>query len=502
MPIQSNSLIRRSGAVAFAALIAASPATLVAPPAMAAAGPPSVADLSAQLIDAVVNISTSQTVSADNNDDDEGDDTPRAPMPKLPPGSPFEEFFNQFFNNKDGKGLKRPRKTEALGSGFVIDPSGIIVTNNHVIDDADDIEVNFNDGSKLKAKLLGRDKKVDVAVLKVDPPKPLKAVKFADSDKVRVGDWAMAIGNPFGLSSTVTLGIISARNRDINSGPYDNYLQTDAAINKGNSGGPLFDMDGGVIGINTAIISPTGGSIGLGFSMPSATAQPVIEQLRLYGETRRGWLGVRIQGVTDDIAESLGMDKAQGALIAGVDDKGPAKPAGLEPGDVILKFDGHDIKEMRDLPRLVADTPVDKKVEVLILRKGQTLTKTVTVARLDEGNTAIKASTKPVETPEKPKITKALGLEMSGITKELRDKYKLAADAKGVVVTKVDGGSSAEDKQIKVGDVIVQVGQQSVANPDDVSKRIDELKKGGTKQALLLLSNSQGELRFVALALN
>ncbi|WP_415081550.1 Do family serine endopeptidase [Labrys sp. (in: a-proteobacteria)] len=501
MPIQLNTLMRRSGAVAIAALLAASPVTLVAPPAMAAAGPPSVADLSAELIDAVVNISTSQTVAAGSNDDDD-EDAPKQPMPKLPPGSPFEEFFNQFFNNKDGKGLQRPRKTEALGSGFVIDPSGIIVTNNHVIDDADDIEVNFNDGSKLKAKLLGRDKKVDVAVLKVDPPKPLKAVKFADSDKVRVGDWAMAIGNPFGLSSTVTLGIISARNRDINSGPYDNYLQTDAAINKGNSGGPLFDMDGGVIGINTAIISPTGGSIGLGFSMPSATVQPVIEQLRLYGETRRGWLGVRIQGVSDDIAESLGMQKAQGALIAGVDDKGPAKPAGLEPGDVILKFDGHDIKEMRDLPRLVADTPVDKKVEVVILRKGQTLTKTVTVARLDESDGAIKASTRGTETPEKPKITKALGLEMSGITKELRDKYKLANDAKGVVVTKVDNGSSAEDKQVKVGDVILQVGQQAVSNPEDVSKRIEELKKSGTKQALLLLSNTQGELRFVALALN
>jgi len=499
-----KSLMRRSGAVAIAALLAASPVTLIAPPAFAAAGPPSVADLSADLIDAVVNISTSQTVTADNNDgdDDTGDDAPKQPMPKLPPGSPFEDFFNQFFN-KDGKGgPPRPRKTEALGSGFVIDSSGIIVTNNHVIDGADDIEVNFNDGSKLKAKLLGRDKKVDVAVLKVNPPKPLKAVKFADSDKVRVGDWAMAIGNPFGLSSTVTLGIISARNRDINSGPYDNYLQTDAAINKGNSGGPLFDMNGDVIGINTAIISPTGGSIGLGFSVPAATVQPVITQLEKYGETRRGWLGVRIQGVTDDIAESLGMDHAQGALIAGVDDKGPAKPADLQPGDVIMKFDGHDIKEMRDLPRIVADTPVDKQVEVVILRKGQTLTKTVTVARLDEGETAIKASTGDTAVPEKPRTTKALGLEMSGITKELRDQFKLAADAKGVVITKVDDGSPAEDKQIKTGDIILQVGQQAVSNPDDVTKRLDDLKKTGTKQALLLLSNAQGELRFVALALN
>ncbi|CAM5764790.1 serine protease [Labrys miyagiensis] len=500
MLIDSKSLMRRSGAVALAALLAASPAALFAPPAFAAAGPPSVADLSEQLIDSVVNISTSQTITADNNNDDD-EDAPQQPMPKLPPGSPFEDFFNQFFN-KDGKGAPpRPRKTEALGSGFVIDSSGIIVTNNHVIDGADDIEVNFNDGSKLKAKLLGRDKKVDVAVLKVDPPKPLKAVKFADSDKVRVGDWAMAIGNPFGLSSTVTLGIISARNRDINSGPYDNYLQTDAAINKGNSGGPLFDMNGDVIGINTAIISPTGGSIGLGFSVPAATVQPVIDQLEKYGETRRGWLGVRIQAVTDDIAESLGMDHAQGALIAGVDDKGPAKPAGLEPGDVILKFDGHDIKEMRDLPRIVADTTVEKQVEVVILRKGQTLTKTVTVARLDEGDTVIKASAEPV-VPAKPKTAKALGLEISGLTKELRDQFKLGSDAKGVLITKVDDGSAAQDKQVKPGDLIIEVGQQSVSSPDDVTKRLDDLKKTGTKQALLLLSNAQGELHFVALALN
>jgi serine protease Do len=504
MLISSYSLKRRSGAVALAALLAASPAALFSPSAVAAAGPPSVADLSQQLIDAVVNISTSQTVSADNSDngdDDDGTPSQPQPMPKLPPNSPFEDFFNQFFN-KDGKGgPPRPHKTEALGSGFVIDSSGIIVTNNHVIDGADDIEVNFNDGSKLKAKLLGRDKKVDVAVLKVEPPKPLKAVKFADSDKVRVGDWAMAIGNPFGLSSTVTLGIISARNRDINSGPYDNYLQTDAAINKGNSGGPLFDMDGDVIGINTAIISPTGGSIGLGFSVPAATVQPVIEQLQKYGETRRGWLGVRIQAVTDDIAESLGMDHTAGALIAGVDDKGPAKPAGLEPGDVILKFDGHDIKEMRDLPRIVADTPVDKQVEVVILRKNQTLTKTVTVARLDEGEAVIKTSAQPA-VPEKPQTTKALGLEMSGLTKDLRDQFKLGSDAKGVVITKVDSGSPAQDKEIKPGDLILQVGQQVVTSPDDVTKRLDDLKKTGTKQALLLLSNAQGELHFVALALN
>jgi len=420
-------------------------------------------------------------------------------MPQLPPGTPFEDFFNEFFKNRKGE-APRPHKTSSLGSGFIVDASGIIVTNNHVIDGADDIEVNFNDGTKLSAKLIGRDKKVDLAVLKVEPTKPLKAVKFADSDKTRVGDWVLAIGNPFGLGGTVTLGIVSANNRDINSGPYDNYIQTDAAINRGNSGGPLFDMDGNVVGINTAIISPTGGSIGIGFSVPASTAAPVVDQLRKYGETRRGWLGVKIQQVTDDIAESLGMDQAKGALVAGVDDKGPAKPAGLAPGDVILKFDGKNIREMRDLPRIVADTPVDKEVEVVILRNGQEITKTVRIQRLDEGETPQKANAQPVE-PEKPPVTKALGLEMSGITKEMRDKYKLADDAKGVVVTSVENGSPADDKQIKAGDVIVQVGQQVVNSPADVSARLDDLKKNGTKQALLLLSNGQGELRFVALAL-
>jgi serine protease Do len=464
-------------------------------PARAAAGPASVADLSSTLIDSVVNISTSQTVGPTVNDDNA---VPQ--MPQLPPGTPFEDFFNEFFKNRKGE-QQRPRKTSSLGSGFVLDASGIIVTNNHVIEGADDIEVNFNDGSKLRAKLVGRDKKVDIAVLKVEPTKPLKAVPFGDSDNIRVGDWALAIGNPFGLGGTVTLGIVSARNRDINSGPYDNYIQTDAAINRGNSGGPLFNMDGQVVGINTAIISPTGGSIGIGFSVPASTAAPIVEQLRRYGETRRGWLGVRIQVVTADIAESLGMDQPKGALVAGIDEKGPAKPAGLEPGDVIIKFDGKNIREMRDLPRIVADTPVDKDVEVVILRKGQELTRTVRIARLDESEEPQKTKLEE-PAPEKAPVAKALGLDMSGVTKELREKYKLKEDAKGVVVTDVESGSPADEKQVKAGDLILQVGQQVVNTPDDVTKRLDELKKTGSKQALLLLSNGQGELRFVAVALN
>ena len=275
---------------------------------------------------------------------------------------------------------------QSLGSGFVVDASGIIITNNHVIEDADEIVANFSDGTKLTATLLGKDEKTDLAVLQVKPKpnKPLKALKFGDSDKMRVGDWVMAIGNPFGLGGTVTIGIVSARNRDINSGPYDDFIQTDAAINRGNSGGPLFNMDGEVIGINTAIISPSGGSIGIGFAIPSDAAIHVVDQLRQYGETRRGWIGVRIQQVTDEIADSLSMGSPRGALVAGVTDKGPAAEAKIEPGDVIVSFDGKPITEMRDLPRLVADAAIDKAVDVVVIRKGAELTLKVKVGRLAE----------------------------------------------------------------------------------------------------------------------
>src|SRR5437660_6299918 len=396
---------------------------LVSVPALAR-GPEGIADVAEKVIDAVVNISTSQTVEA------KGDG--KGAVPQLPPGSPFEEFFDDFFKNRRAPGGKgggnnelQPHKTNSLGSGFIIDTSGIVVTNNHVIADADEVNVIMNDGTKIKAEIVGIDKKTDLAVLKFAPPRPLVAVKFGDSDKLRLGDWVVAIGNPFSLGGTVTAGIVSAKNRDISSGPYDSYIQTDAAINRGNSGGPLFNLDGEVIGVNTLIISPSGGSIGIGFAVPSKTGARVVDQLRQFGELRRGWLGVRIQQVTDEIAESLGIKPARGALVAGVEEKGPAKPAGIEPGDVVIKFDGKDIKEPKDLSRVVADTAVDKAVDVVIIHKGEEQTKQVTLGRLEDGEKAVAAANKSQPEAEKPATQKALGLDLAGLSKDLRTRYKI-----------------------------------------------------------------------------
>jgi serine protease Do len=470
-----------------------------------ARGPDGIADVAEKVIDAVVNISTSQTIEAKGGGGGDG----RGAMPQLPPGSPFEEFFDDFFKNRRGPGGGskggdknsdlQPRKTNSLGSGFIVDTSGIVVTNNHVIADADEINVIMNDGTKIKAELVGVDKKTDLAVLKFKPAKPLIAVKFGDSDKLRLGEWVIAIGNPFSLGGTVTAGIVSARNRDINSGPYDSYIQTDAAINRGNSGGPLFNLDGEVIGVNTLIISPSGGSIGIGFAVPSKTVAGVVDSLRQFGELRRGWLGVRIQQVTDEIAESLNIKPARGALIAGVEDKGPAKPAGIEPGDVVVKFDGKDIKEPKDLSRVVADTAVGKEVDVVIIRKGQEETRKVTLGRLDDGDKAVQASAKAQPEPEKPVTQKALGLDLATLSKDLRTRYKIKDSVKGVIITSVDGNSDAAEKRLSAGEVIVEVAQEAVSNAADVKKRVDQLKKDGKKSILLLVSNADGELRFVAL---
>jgi len=474
--------------------IGATAAPLSAASAFAQARPTNLADLVDSVAEAVVNISATQTVEEKSAE----------PMPDLPKGTPFDDMFDQFFKNHGfNNGAPRAHKMSSLGSGFVIDASGIVITNNHVIGDANDIVVIFTDGRKLKATIIGKDSKVDVAVLKVESDKPLKTVKFGDSDKMRVGDGVMAVGNPFGLGETVTAGIISARNRNIDSGPYDDFLQTDASINKGNSGGPLFNLQGEVIGINTAILSPSGGSIGIGFATPSASVTPVIDQLEKYHETRRGWLGVRIQPVDDAIAESLGLGSARGALIAGVDEHGPAKPAGLAAGDVIVKFDGKDIKESRDLPRLVAALPVGRDVEVVIVRNGQEITKTVTLGRLEDGEKAMaQANDKASGADDNPAVAKALGMELSAINEEARKTFKIKEGVKGVVVSAVEPDSPAAEKGLRAGDVIEEVNQQAVEKPADVGKSIDALKKAGKKSTLLLVSNGAGDVRFVALALN
>ena len=466
-----------------------------------ARGPEAVADVAEKVIDAVVNISTSQKVEGRG-----GAGGPPQATPNLPPGSPFEEFFEEFFKNRRGQGgddqqapNRSPRRVSSLGSGFIIDPAGIVITNNHVIAEADEINVILTDGSRLKAEVVGRDQKTDLAVLRVKPTKPLKAVKFGDSDALRLGEWVIAIGNPFSLGGTVTAGIVSARNRDINSGPYDNYIQTDAAINRGNSGGPLFNLDGEVIGVNTAIISPSGGSIGIGFAVPSKTAQAVVNQLQQFGEIHRGWLGVKIQQVTDEIAESLNLKPVRGALVAGIDDKGPAKPAGIEAGDVIVKFDGKDIKEMRDLPRIVADTPVGKDVEVLIVRKGKEEKKTVKLGRLDDAEKPVKAAVKPDEPADKSVVQKSLGLQLSGMNDDLRKKYKIKDSVKGVVITGVDAASAAADKRLAAGSTVVAVEQEQMSQPGDVQRKVDSLKKAGKKTALLLVATAEGDMLFVAL---
>jgi serine protease Do len=482
---------RRPAVVTFAAAAMVLPALSTS---SLARGPDNIADIAEKVIDAVVNISTSQKVETRNT-----------PMPQLPNDPQLDELFRDFFNRRgqgDQQNRERgPRRVNSLGSGFIIDPSGIVVTNNHVISEADEITVILNDGARLKAELIGKDQKTDIALLRVKPDKPLKSVKFGDSEKLRLGEWVIAIGNPFSLGGSVTAGIVSARNRDINSGPYDNYIQTDAAINRGNSGGPLFNLEGEVIGINTAIISPSGGSIGIGFAVPSKTATPVIDQLRQFGETRRGWLGVRIQQVTDEIAESLKISPPRGALVAGVDDKGPAKPAGIEPGDVIVKFDGKDIKEMRDLPRAVADTPVGKQTPVVIIRKGKEETKSVTLGRLEDGEKLAAADPKSDSAPDKTVVKKTLGLELANMSDDLRKRYKIKDTVKGVIITGIDQNSPAADKRLSPGDVIVEIAQEAVANADDLQAKIDKLKKDGRKSALLLVAGADGELRFVALSL-
>ncbi|QND47520.1 Do family serine endopeptidase [Rhizobium lusitanum] len=510
--------------------------TIATNPAMNA-GPASVADLASGLLDAVVNISTSQKVK------DQGDGPAD---PKVPDNSPFQDFFNDFFKNRNNDNSNR--KVSSLGSGFVIDPTGYIVTNNHVIEGADDIEVIFPNGNKLKARLIGTDTKTDLSVLKVESKRPLVSVKFGDSAKMRIGDWVMAIGNPFGLGGSVTVGIVSARGRNINAGPYDNFIQTDAAINKGNSGGPLFNMKGEVIGINTAIISPSGGSIGIGFSVPSELAEGVVKQLMDFGETRRGWLGVRIQPVTDDVANSLGLDGAKGALIAGIIKGGPVDNGSVKAGDVILKFDGKDVDDMRDLTRIVAESSVGKEVDVVIFRDGKQQTVKVTLGRLEDSDKAAVASSdksggdkdkspklapddngngskdgvinpdgdddgddgmdgqdqggdQQPQAPQQQAAQNVLGMKLATLNAENRKSFGIADSVDGVVITEVAPGSAAAEKGLKPGDVVVEVAQEFVQSPTAASEKVASLKREGRRNAQLMIASPSGDLRFIAVAL-
>ncbi len=489
---KSNSLKTRVGAVALGLAV-----MIISFPVQGRAAPESFADLAEKLLPAVVNVSTTQVI--------EGRSGPQ--MPQLPPGSPFEDFFKEFFDHNQPNGGQRKRKATSLGSGFIIDTrsngDSYVVTNNHVIQDADEITVILQDNSRLEATLVGRDAKTDLAVLKVtSPDRKLASVKFGDSTKSRVGDWIVAIGNPFGLGGTVTAGIISARGRDIRSGPYDNFIQTDASINRGNSGGPMFNMDGEVIGINSAIYSPSGGSVGIGFSIPSSGAKPIVAQLIKFGEVKRGWLGVHIQAVTQEIAETLGLDKPHGALVASLIKGGPAEKSGIKTGDVILEFNGREVPEMRKLPRIVAETEIEKPVSVVVWRDGKKLKLKVVVGQMDESEVVAAVDGEVV--PEKNSgdaMVDPLGLALAELSPALRSQYKLDEEARGVVVTEVKPDSIAAEKGIRPGDLIVEVSQGEVTTPAQVIEMIASARKDGRKRVLFLVEGQTG-LRFVALKID
>ena len=458
--------------------------------------PDSFAELVDKLMPTVVNITTTQNVPQQG---------PKLrDMPQLPPGSPFEELFKEFFDKRGGEEQKR--RGTSLGSGFVIDADGYIITNNHVIQGAEDITVIFRDDTQLKAKLIGSDSRIDVALLKVEPPnkKPMPAIKWGDSDKERVGDWVIAIGNPFGLGHSVTAGIISARGRSLNDS-LDDYLQTDAAINKGNSGGPLFNAQGEVIGVNTAIYSPSGVNAGLAFSIPSNLVKQVADQLREFGRVKRGWVGVSYQSVTDDIADSFGLDRARGVLVANVVADGPAAKAGLKRNDIILSFSGQDVLDLRRFPRLVANARVGSTVDVVVWRGGKEVPLKLRIGEQEEEgktNAAAKGSDKKPAEPDQPvtSTVEQLGLTLQKVTDQLREKYGLSDQVKGVVITKVAANSPAAEKQLQAGDVILEVDQKPVTTPQEVTDLVGKLQQA-KKRSVLLFVERQGDPRFAALRL-
>jgi len=460
---------------------------------------PDFSELAEELIPSVVSVSV--MIAAE-----EVVSQPRSPQaPQFPPGSPFEDFFKDFFERRGTppRGMPPPRQKRnqsAMGSGFIIDKSGLIVTNNHVIANASSITVILHDGTSLQAKLLGSDAKTDLALLKVETKIKLKTVKWGNSDEIKVGNWVMAIGNPFGLVNTVTVGIVSARARDINAGPFDDFIQTDASINRGNSGGPLFNLNGDVIGVNTAIYSPSGGSVGIGFSIPSALAQNIVKQLEKHGRTIRGWLGVRIQTVTEDLANSLGLEKVYGALVASTIPDSPAEKAGIKAGDIILNFNGKEVTEMRKLPRFVAETQVDKEVEIIVWRNEKKKILKVSIAEMKEEKKVVVKKEEDKKAIIKEDAIKDLNIRVSQITKDIRIRQNIPDNIKGLLITKVEQNSDAERKGIRPGDIIQEVNQAPINSIEELKGIIKIIK--GKKKGVLLLVNRQGNINFVALKLN
>ncbi len=454
---------------------------------------PDFSDLAEELLPSVVSVSVMIS------------DEPQAQgVPQFPPGSPFEDFFKDFFERRgvpDRRNSPRQprRNSTAMGSGFVVDKTGYIVTNNHVIANAKGITIILHDGTSLQAKLVGADPKTDIALLKVEPEKPLVSVSWGDSDQIKVGNWALAIGNPFGLVNSVTLGIISAIARDINAGPFDDFIQTDAPINRGNSGGPLFNLEGEVIGVNTAIYSPSGGSVGIGFAIPSVLAKLVVKQLKEHGRTIRGWLGVRIQSVTPDLAESLGLPRAYGALVASILPDSPAEKAKIKVGDVVITFNDEEVTEMRKLPRLVAEAAINKPVFIEVWRDKKAVKLKVTIAEMNEDKMA---DTKVIkEKAEKSKASvKELGLELSTLTDDFKRERNIPTDINGLFVINVAQNSDSERKGIRPGDIIVEVEQVAVNTIEDIRGALKTIKKLKRNNVLLLLNRS-GSLSFVAVKL-
>ena len=443
--------------------------------------PGSFADLAEKLMPSVVNISTTQTVVTRSN-----------PFPnfQFPPGSPFEDMFKEF-------GTPQERQSSALGSGFIIDEKGIVVTNNHVIEGAEDIVVQVNGDKEFKAKVIGADPLSDIAVLKIESNEKFFPVKFGNSDKARIGDWVIAIGNPFGFGGTVTSGIISARNRSIGLSRYEDYIQTDASINSGNSGGPLFDMNGDVIGINTAILGRSG-NVGIGFSIPSNSAKIVIDQLIKFGETKRGWLGVRIQDVTKEIADVEKLDKPRGALVASVASNSPSEKAGVKAGDIILEFNGEIISEMKELPIIVARTEVGKKVKVKIWRNKKEIVKTITLGRL-ETSEDFKVAEK-----EKPQIEtniKSLKILVRQITKEDIKLRNLPNQTSGLVITKIENDSPLKDS-IEINSIILEAQKKKIKTVDDLNQTLTKVLKSNQKTILLVIYNSQNQRRYIGVKLD